>query len=83
MFPAIGDGGHYCGGEEAGDDEDCAGDAGVVFGEAVWTEDLVEQGGDAVEEADVDGEGGEDEPEFEGSEELAGCGDEGGAGDGG
>jgi hypothetical protein len=28
---------------------------------------LVEQGGDAVEEADVDGEGGEDEPEFEGS----------------
>ena len=31
----------------------------------MWGEDLVQEGGDAVEEANVNGEGGEDEPEFE------------------
>lgn len=43
-------------------------------------EDLVQQRGDAVEEANVDGEGDEDEPEFERFEELYYGGEEGGFG---
>jgi len=39
------------------------GHTGFGFGEAVGLEDLVQEGGDGVEEADVDAEGDEDEVE--------------------
>lgn len=52
-------------GHEADDDEQGARDAGVGVRVAVGLHDLVEEGGDGVEEADVDGEGDEDEPELE------------------
>ena len=55
--------------DEADNDQQGAGYACVGFGEAVRFEDLVEERGDAVEEADVDAEGEEDEPELEGAEE--------------
>lgn len=45
--------------DEADDDQYCAADASFVFGEAVGVEDLVEQGGEGVEGADVGGEGEE------------------------
>ena len=47
------------------DDEDGARDARVVAAEAVRYHDLVEEGGDGVEEPHVDGVGDEDEPELE------------------
>jgi hypothetical protein len=77
VLVAVCDWGDDGGRDEADDYEDCAGDAGFCFGEAVGAEDLVEEGGDAVEEADVDGEGDEDLPEFAGCEELACCDAEG------
>lgn len=64
---AVCGGGDDCGGGETDEDEEGAGDAGVGFGEAVRLEDLVEEGGDAVEETDVDAEGEEDDPEFDGA----------------
>lgn len=73
MFPSICDWGDDGCADEADDDENSAGDAGFIFTVAVWREDLVEEGGDAVEERDVGGEWDEDEPEFEGREELADC----------
>lgn len=51
--------------DETDDDEDGAANAGLVVCEAVRHEDLVEETGDGVEDADVDGEGDEDEPYFE------------------
>lgn len=77
MLEAVCDRGDDCGRDEPDDDEDPAGDAGVGLGEAVRGEDLVQEGGDAVEEADVDGEGDEDEPEFEGLEDFGGRCEEG------
>lgn len=83
VLVAVCEGGEDGGGDEADDDEDPACDAGLSFGEVVGGEDLVDEGGDAVEEADVDAEGDEDEPELEGLEELRDGGEEGGFGCGG
>lgn len=58
---AVDDGGGDCGGDKADEDEQRAGDAGFGFREGVRGENLREEGGDGVEEADVDGEGGEEE----------------------
>lgn len=77
VLEAVGDRGDDRRRDEADDDQDAAGDAGVGLGEAVRGEDLVQEGGDAVEEADVDGEGDEYEPEFERPDEFYGCFDEG------
>lgn len=65
VLRAVEDGGCDGRGDEADDDEDCAANARLVVGEAVWDEDLVEETGHGVEEADVDGKGAKDEPEFE------------------
>lgn len=66
---SVEDGGGGSGGDETDDDENCAGDAGFFFGEAVGGEHLVEEGGDGVEEADVDGVGDEHHDELRGFEE--------------
>lgn len=66
---AVEDRGGDGGGDEADDDEYCAGDAGFFFGEAVGGKHLVEEGGDGVEEADVDGVGDEHHDELAGFEE--------------
>lgn len=58
--------------DEAHHDENGAANARVVVGEAVGFEHLVEKGGDGVEEADVDPEGDQDEPDFEGSQRRQG-----------
>lgn len=52
------------GGDEAGDDENTAGDARVGLRESVRVQNLVDEAGHAVEEADVNGEGDEDQPEL-------------------
>lgn len=70
MLEAVGDGRDDGRTNEADNDENAACNAGVCLGETVWFENLVQEGGDAVEEADVDGEGDQDEPEFEGFKEL-------------
>ena len=57
------------GGDEADYYQKGTGDAGVGLGVAVGLEDLVEEGGEGVEEADVDAEGESDEEEFGGVEE--------------
>ena len=54
VFGAVQDGRRDGGGDEADDDEDGAADASLVVGEAVGEEDLVEETGHGVEEADVD-----------------------------
>jgi hypothetical protein len=70
VFETIGNRGDDRRGAQPDEDQDCACDAGIGFGEVVGFEDLVEKGGDAVEEAYVDGEWDEDEVELEGSEDL-------------
>jgi len=44
---------------KANDDEEGAADASIGFGVGVRVEDLVEEGGDGIEEADVDAVGDE------------------------
>ncbi|KAL9007347.1 MAG: hypothetical protein Q9173_007355, partial [Seirophora scorigena] len=53
-------GGDGCG-DEADEDEQGAGDARGRFREGVRGQDLREEGGDGVEEADIDGEGEEEQ----------------------
>lgn len=67
MFVSIGGGGDDCCGSETDKYEECASDAGVCLGKAVWLENLVEEGGYTVEEADVDAEWEEDQPKFRGT----------------
>lgn len=70
MLEAICYRGNDGGADEPDYDEDAAGDARLGFGEAVRREYLVEERGDAVEKADIDGERDEDEPELECLQEL-------------
>lgn len=53
----------YGGRDEPNQNEQAARDAGLGFGVAVGSEDLVDQRRGGVEEADVDAEGDEDEVE--------------------
>lgn len=62
-FCAVDDGGGDCCRNEADENENGACDAGFGFGEGIRGEDLGEEGGEAVEEANVDGEGEENEVE--------------------
>lgn len=70
VLVAVCDGGDYGRGDKANDNQQGAGDAGFSLAEAIRLEDLVEQGGYAVEAADVSAEGNEDDPEFEGADEF-------------
>lgn len=68
---------------EPHDDEQAAGDAGVGFAVVVGREDLVDEGGEGVEEADVDGERDENQDEGEVAREGGEGAREGGFGQGG
>lgn len=57
------------GGDETDNDENGACDACVGVGEAIGCQDLAYDGGDGVEEADVDEEGNQKEPDFEGRDD--------------
>ena len=71
---AVDDGGDDGGGDETDDDQDGPGDPGFGLAVPVRFEDLVEEGGDGVEESDVDPEGEGEEEEGEGVRERAeGC----------
>lgn len=60
---AVEDGGCACRGDEADEDEDGAADSRLVLCVAVGVEDLVCEGGEGVEEADVGGEGEQEDVE--------------------
>lgn len=60
---AIDEGGKDRGREEADEDEEATGDSGFGLAAAVGSEDLGEEGGERVEEADVDGEEESEDPE--------------------
>lgn len=57
-------------GAQADEDQNCACDASICFGEVVGLEDLIEKRGDAIKEGHEDGEWNEDKVELEGSEDL-------------
>lgn len=68
---AVEEGGGEDGGYETGENEDGAAQAGFLVVEAVGGEHLVQEGGARVEEAYVDGEGDEDEVDFQRAGRLA------------